>query len=146
MNEVADYMKCLVEFAHKIGVDPDELDRIKNGLTKNLDENNVWCLFHGEPYYWLYHYLVCLRFDNYWYIDWSDIDQLKISDESKKKIKSIKNCHLCKKELLDDDNHRRHRSDVNRMFASRAINKFLFDNETMMYYPEKVIECKHHLI
>lgn len=139
MDEVPDYMARSEELAIKIGMKSDAIKEFKDRHTAGLTEDNVWCLFHQMPSYWLDDYL--LRNFDRWNMEWSDIELLEISEISKQKIKSIENCDKCKKEILRDA--------PEEYFVGHAISTFLFKNEAELYREKRKINqdrCKHYLV
>ena len=141
MEEVPKYVDELVQLATKIGVNPAMIAYIKTHILETTDHGNAWCLFHQCPSYWLEHHLT-FSIEHEDEIQWSDVDQLEVSQDAKDKILSMRNCDKCKKRIL--------KYSAEDQFARRAIYEFLDHNELAMFRPDhdhsEEIKCKHYLM
>ena len=139
MKMVPEYVEELVQLATKIQVNPGMIAYIKTHILETTDHKDAWCLFHECPSYWLDNYLL---FSIEREPQWSDVDQLEVSQDAKDKILSMKNCDKCKKRIL--------KYSPEDQFARRAIYEFLDHNELAMFRPDhdhsEEIKCKHYLM
>lgn len=150
-DEVDKYIIEVEKYAVKIGVNTDAIIDIKYNLIKNLNKDNEWCLFHETPSYWINHHLVCLDIESkilyeYHHATWDDIDILKINNNAKEKIKSIRDCPKCKIHLCSELKPEQ----CSEYFPRRAMQAYFFDNELYAWFGNKWVEeigiCKHYLV